>query len=907
MKIVTFQPFNSACRIRCLANLVILGILCLPWWPFLPVGAIPRATYGLKSDGIIPVDSWVYNTVENFQEIGLFQGAPFDVNNRFELKRAEAAILTTLALTNINAEIAKQSGSDRFSLNEMKELQRLLVEFSPEVKTLFSDSLDRITLGMIKLDRIVAREQARRTAVDRALAAVSAESTLTTSDRFAMEKALTEASFLAKSGNLQKARDKLAIVLRSDPANSGALMMAGNISASLGDRAMAREFYRRLLVRDENYVEARLARARLHMLDGSLDKAEIELKRALGTQPDLAEAHFELALVHAKAGDLVKTTMDYMRVLDGEPFNPTAHTGLGITFGLRGDRDRAVLHFRKALAAAPEKVFVKVEYARTLERIGDIEGAILQSAAALAQEPASLEALGIAARCLEALGRHAEAMEKRLLLLKDNPKHIPTIMAVGENYFKAGEFSKAAEMFGLVLNVDPSSLPARVRIADSLSRMSRHAEALGRYDSIIGKDPSFLRAWIGKGRALLWNERYEQGLDSFEQALRIKPDDLEAAFGLGLCQLGLGDWHKAIASFELCLRIEPDSSHVLVEAGNMYAYLGHFVKAKRYLLKAMEITPRYAVAGRIFARVEESDDPYDSFIFTHSTQKDRPSKTILANRFGGFLNDSLSYRSELQFGMIYSGGAEDRTQDVSVGMDYRLGHYTSVFLEKSFFRHRAGFTTQGTGAGVAYLRGRLDMTVGLRVAPADGDLYESLAVIPGKRASADISYRINKSFALTLSPVWETFDSPVNNWAAGLMSAESNRRQGYEMALKFKPLVLKNTTFLYKVKNASFSSELDSLGKPFYYFSPSDEKGTGIGIGYEWNENDDMEWGLNYLFDRDVFIHLGNRISSSTNSLSAYLTKSLGKSSAVRLLYDYEKTRNIPSLNLFNATLRIGF
>lgn len=907
MKSLRFQQSNPARSTRCLAIAAVFGTLLALLVQMDICIAAPKGTSGLKSDGIVPVDSWVYPTIENFQERELFKGAPFELNNKFELTRAEVAILTVLALTNVSAGGDRKTMDEKLDLEELKELQRLLVEFSAEIKSMFSDSLDRITLGMIRLDRIVREEQARRTAVDKALAAVSSESTISFSDRFAIEKALSEASVLANAGKLQKARERLSVVLRSAPSNTGALMMSGNISASLGDRSMAREYYRRVLARDGNYVEARLARARLHLLDGSLDKAEVELKRALGIQPDLAEAHFELALVHARAGDLVKTTMDYMRVLDGEPFNPTAHTGLGVTFGLRGDKARAVSHFKKAISVAPDKAFIKVEYARTLERLGDFEGAAMQASDALEIDPASQEALEIASRTLEAIGRHGEAMEKRLMLLKENPRHLPAIMAVGENYFASGEYAKALEMLGLGLVVDSSNLAVRTRIGDCMSRLGRQGEALARYDSVIEKDPSFLSAWVGRGRVFLWTGKFGKGVETFEQALRVKADDLEAAFGLGLCQLSLGDWHQAAAAFELCLRIDPSASHVLLELGNMYAHIGHFVKAKRNLEKVLEKDKGNVKALRVLSRVEEADDPYDTVLFTHATQKQRPSKTILANSFGGFLNDSLSYRSELKYETIYSGTAEDRTQDVSVGMDYRLGHYSTIYVERALFRHKTGFNTQGTGAGIAYSRGRLDLNVALEVAPMDGDLYESLAVIPGKRAYADIAYRINRTFTLSLSPLWEAFDAPVNNWAAGLMSAEANRRQGYEMALEFRPMNLRNTKFLYKVRNASFSSELDSVGKPFYYFSPSDEKGTGIGIGYDWRESKEMEWGLSYTFDRDVFNHLGNRISSSTNSISAHMTKSLGDSSAVRFIYDYEKTRNLSPLNLFNASLKIGF
>jgi len=104
-------------------------------------------------------------------------------------------------------------------------------------------------------------------------------------------------------------------------------------------------------------VNVRLARARI--LAGRLlqpTEAELEIRRALQSEPSSIPARLELAGLHLWGDNLGEATSEYMRILEQDPFSTEAYRGLYRVYDRRGDMERAAGAAQAVAAVAGKDV-----------------------------------------------------------------------------------------------------------------------------------------------------------------------------------------------------------------------------------------------------------------------------------------------------------------------------------------------------------------------------------------------------------------------------------------------------------------------------------------------------------------------------------------------------------------------
>lgn len=900
----------------------------------------------LAVNSIIPLDSWIYGAFESLAVKDLLTGAERQFRRGFEMDRTEGAVYTVLALSNMKDGDFSNAVSIGLELEDLKKLQRLVVEFSKEIPVRFPGMLDGITIRVIALDRAVKGEEARIESIRKGTAMAKDElSPAADTDRlpFVVHDAFAEAARLYGQGDIRGALVQINRVLDREHDNPQALMIQGNLLAESGDTIRAREAYRLILARDPSYVEARMARASLLAAERDWEGAREELRKALESDPNLLDARFQLALILANSGDYLKSIIEYKAVIEKDPFNIQAHTGLGVVYGLKSDAARSGMMFRKAIALDPGKAYVRLEYARTLARLGDYSEAREQIEKAIALDPADRESLRLKARILELAGNGAAALNAYLALLRVYPSDTEALSAIAANYLATGDAPRARETYEMILSLVPGDRDAMTGYGKTLIHLGEYGVARAQFERVLQVEQR-ADALVGIGDAMLWMGSEKRAMENYSRALQLEPDNLMAAFGLATAAMLGGHWHTARLNFELAKRISPDAAFIYSDMGNMYAYLGMFNKAKANLSQALKLLaervgppvtsgvgrmselvragggssdwefsePRarefgVAATGGILSEVESADDPEDTIRFTHATQRKATSRTRFENVLEGYLNDSLSYRSMMDYRLFQLQGSEDSSRNVGMAFDYRLGMYTTLGLGLDFDSSEHATSRNRMAAEMSYDRGAFSLNVFYREEGLEEDIYESLADIDRKTMGVELRYLLNPSFTLALKPMWEAFDTPANHWGNGVYSQESNRRSAFDISLKYRPMSLRNTTLTWIVSDASFDSELDQSNLQYYYFTPASEKGVSMGINYDWRGSDQMKWGAGYIYHRDRYTFLSSTLSAATNGLSAYFTRKIGGHSELGFKYSFEKTRDADPVSVIDTTLNLRF
>ena len=254
-------------------------------------------------------------------------------------------------------------------------------------------------------------------------------------------EAIAEARAALKAGNVERAGEIAAAILRRDPSNLDALEIQALVAIDRGDDAAAEQALRAAiaLAPDRRWPYGDLAR--LLLGQGRDEEAEAVARAALAADEANADAHAMLATLLARREMLVPAAAHFERAMALVGAHPDLQLGLGRALLRQGElgaarplleaaatgnpaalepiaflaelEERAgrfdlamqLLDRAEPLAAAANKD-VKLQRAAVLERRGEIEAAltILESEAEL-----SGGALLQRGRLRDRLGRHAEA------------------------------------------------------------------------------------------------------------------------------------------------------------------------------------------------------------------------------------------------------------------------------------------------------------------------------------------------------------------------------------------------------------------------------------------------------------------------------------------------------------------
>lgn len=856
----------------------------------------------------IPVDSWIYDVLDSFKRKGFFYKFDSHIDNISALTRKNAAANTVYVMTYAKGDNFEKINRNGLDVRDIKNLLRLLVEFSKEISVFFEKELDSITMRMIELDLILKKEQKKKESLVNAHKLIKDKfPDHGLDDAFFMEWAFKKANTFFNDNNYRSSLEIISELLRRSPANIPALMIAGKCSNQMGDLVMASEFFRRVLEIDGSFVEARVARANIFRRQGKLDRAEKELEKARKSAPENDSIHYELAVLHGNSGHYSKAIIDYKRILELDPFNPTALTGIGIIYKLKKEWKKSSLYFRKAVSILPNKVWPHIEFADMLERSGKYDAALYEVQRALKINPDHVKALRLAARYHSVKGDFRKALEANLRILKISPKDIYALYSVGINYLKCGDHASSLETFRMILSINGKEIAARIGMGDSFMAKGDYLTAISHYDIALDQDTTCMPALTGKATALLWLDRASRALYIFKQALEIKPDSFLAAYGMAQTSLMTGAWHKARHYFELCKRLNPSRIFIYLELANMYSWLGQFKKAKQNLKSILDYDSQNKSAQELYKVIDQADDPDVKLNFLHLTQNQNSSETTFGTSFSGFINDSFSFYSGLGSSEYYLNDVKSQTQNVDIGLKYRLGMYTEVDLKSRFESFdQAGQDDSFFSGSMKYQRGRFKMSFNFDEGALKEDVWQVVAGIKVQQLKSEIAYRLNDSFTLSMDSKNSGYEAPFYDWAQGFYSNKTNDSNYFGMTLQYKPKKMENTLLYYRMGNGGFDQQLDSENKMFYYFTPGDERLSEFGVKYEKSKKNYV-YGGGYSFSREDIDFLGTSFSVSSNRVDLFARKKITSKISLNSEYVYKKTRNSDPENRFKSDFQINF
>ncbi|WP_026441404.1 tetratricopeptide repeat protein [Pseudacidobacterium ailaaui] len=358
---------------------------------------------------------------------------------------------------------------------------------------------------------------------------------------YAQNTPLSQAQYLFSIGSYDKASLVLENLLQSDPDNTDALVLLGQLNALLGRRSEAIQHLTRAielrpdsasayaalgtaLTRFAEFDAARKAfeqaivldpqKARLHVnlamtlaATNDMPSAMKELQSAISLDPSgpaAATAHYLLAKIYTDHDDEQKAIPELIAATKLKPDYPEAWLALGRTERAANHEAAALAAFQHAVAYAPHDPELQYELGSEYLSQGDAHNAAIHLQLARKYMPAETVAvLYKLERALRKEGLTEEAknlqVQVKALTAKGDEagKHSLEAQRLedeGIEMERQNELAKAIEKYRAALELNPEQEGFRLNYGLALCRLHRWSEGIAEIKEVLQKDPGNIAA-----------------------------------------------------------------------------------------------------------------------------------------------------------------------------------------------------------------------------------------------------------------------------------------------------------------------------------------------------------------------------------------------------------------------------
>lgn len=391
-------------------------------------------------------------------------------------------------------------------------------------------------------------------------------------------------------GRADEARSLLERALAAGPDNALVLNALGHLELSQGNALKALEQFRSSLKSRPDYVDSRLAVARILYDRAEFDAAAAEYFR-LVTQEKRSTAGWNgLGWARLRLGQYEDARQAFAEARRLNPALPAAAYGLGITLARQGRPEQASQRLAEAIFLSPD----------------------------FASTPEVLELMRSRPEYTELFLEMGEAYARKLYptlaapyleeYLKRNPNSRPGRRALAWASFWAGQEDKAHALFQTLITVNKDDPDAH--LGDGLALLSRnHLDmAEPHLRDAVRLDPTNSLAWRALSLLLQRQGKDQEAAAAQKSEPRSRLERLDRMSATGFAALSEGRTQDAMRDFRRAVALDPGLAAPRYGLAFALVSLGDARQAREELLTGLNLDPAYLDEqdlARLFARHAE--------------------------------------------------------------------------------------------------------------------------------------------------------------------------------------------------------------------------------------------------------------------------------------------------------------
>ncbi|HEX8722826.1 MAG TPA: tetratricopeptide repeat protein [Pyrinomonadaceae bacterium] len=427
------------------------------------------------------------------------------------------------------------------------------------------------------------------------------------------EKLTEEGAAALGGGDRARARELFRRALESDASNVAAHTYLGVMADQEGDLAAAEKHFATAAAEAPLLPSARNNHGAILLRLGRVREAARQFEVSLKLDRNQPSALFNLAQTHFQAGTPEELREAFLLFERAQQLAPDAEAAraLVVTSLRLGDRAAAARYFGEYLAALP-RAPGEIAAARPRSELGAAllenglpEEASVELAAASAAEPSNPEHVVRLARAhlarkdVRAAGRALESAVAR------GVEAAPVYALLADVYEASGHVENAIPAMRLAIERDPKNESYRFRYGMLLTDTKAPAAAVIRLREALKEFPRSSRLWFALGVAQSALDKPEEAAGSFQRAHELEPNFAPALAYLGMTYDQQGRFDEAVEHYERALALDGrlGAAHYLAAEAILKRAQADERRAEAHLKEAVALEPGFAPARVSLAKL----------------------------------------------------------------------------------------------------------------------------------------------------------------------------------------------------------------------------------------------------------------------------------------------------------------
>jgi putative PEP-CTERM system TPR-repeat lipoprotein len=396
-----------------------------------------------------------------------------------------------------------------------------------------------------------------------------------------------------EKGEVQKARDSAAQLLKYAPEHVPTLVLAGAVELRSKQFATGEEYLRRALAKAPNHAAARRLLVGAYLPEGQPARALETLQPLLATDANKDPRVMMLAgETYLANGDVKRAAEQFSSAAAAEPVKAAAQTRLGQLALARGDTDEGFKQLESAAEQDASNVRADLALITAHLRRNEFDKALAAARALEKKQPKNplaplmLGTVELARKDPAAARKHFE----RSLQLQ--PTYLAAVVALAKLDVAEKKPEDARNRFEALIAADSKNEMAYLGLAELLAATGAKPDELAAtLQRAIGANPQAVNARLALVNLRLRERNAKAALQVAEEASAVMPDDPRVLAALAAAQEAAGNLNQAIDALKRLTALQPQSTQPLLQLAGLHARNQEFDAAIDALLRAQRVAP----------------------------------------------------------------------------------------------------------------------------------------------------------------------------------------------------------------------------------------------------------------------------------------------------------------------------
>ena len=428
-----------------------------------------------------------------------------------------------------------------------------------------------------------------------------------------------------RQGDMQKAKDSAAAVLRQAPDHGPTLLLAGEVELRSGNLGLAEQHLSQA-ARIQPTPAAQRLLATTYLRQNRPGKAIDVLQPALQESgPKDAGLMMLAGEAYLANGDVRRAAEFFEASKSAGPTEAAARTRLGQIAVTRGDFDRGAAELQAASALTPDRVEPDLQLVALHLRRREPAKALEAAQAFIKKQPQNPTGYLLAAAAQTAQQDRAGARASLEAAIKLKPDHVPALRALADLDLAEGRSVEAQRRYEALLAKKSDDEQLLIAAAE-LQERTGHVEAAGKtLRRAISVNPRAHAPYVALARYHLRRKNPEAALAVAKEAVDTNPEQLPLVELLSATQEAAGAERDALRTLKSLVLREPHALKPLISLANAQARQRDFDGATSTLIRAQEKAPEHEGVARDLVGVYlKSGKPEQALKVAKDLQQRRP-------------------------------------------------------------------------------------------------------------------------------------------------------------------------------------------------------------------------------------------------------------------------------------------